>query len=70
MNFWDSIKPINKLWCLPQNEHRKQAARRPVRMEGDPGLDEGDETGICDNILKRDFSDWGKYTLTVASVIE
>eukprot|EP00980_Cylindrotheca_fusiformis_P001628 scaffold368_cov125-Cylindrotheca_fusiformis.AAC.6 len=48
---------------------REQAAKRPVRMgDDDEAVDEGDETGIFSNILHRDFSDWGKYTLTGAQL--
>lgn len=47
---------------------REQAAKRPVRFDDDEGIDEGDETGIFSNILNRDFSDWGKYTLTGAQL--
>lgn len=50
-------------------EQREQANRRPVQFEHDEvGLDEGDETGIFRNILHRDDSDWGKYTVTGAHV--
>jgi dienelactone hydrolase len=47
---------------------REQKAKRPVRFEDDEGLDEGDENGIFTNILNRDFSDWGKYTVTGAQL--
>ena len=47
---------------------REVAARVPVRFEDDPGLDEGDETGLYSNIIERDFSDWGKYTQTGAQL--
>jgi len=47
---------------------RENAARRPVHMEDQAGLDEGDETGIYKDILHRDFSDWGKYTQTGAQL--
>lgn len=47
---------------------REQAAKRPVCFDDDEGIDEGDETGIFSNILNRDFSDWGKYTLTGAQL--
>lgn len=47
---------------------REQAAKRPVRFEDDEGLDEGDETGIYTSILNRDFSDWGKYSVTGAQL--
>jgi dienelactone hydrolase len=47
---------------------REQAAKRPVRFEEDEGLDEGDENGLYANILDRDYSDWGKYTLTGAQL--
>jgi dienelactone hydrolase len=48
--------------------NREQVAKRPVRFEDDEGLDEGDEFGIFENILDRDFSDWGKFTLTGAQL--
>jgi dienelactone hydrolase len=47
---------------------REQAAKRPVRFEEDEGIDEGDETGLYENVLHRDESDWGKYTLTGAQI--
>lgn len=48
---------------------REMAARVPVReMKDDPGLDEGDETGLYQNIIERDFSDWGKFTQTGAQL--
>ncbi|CAJ1944439.1 unnamed protein product [Cylindrotheca closterium] len=47
---------------------REQASRRPIKVDDQEGLDEGDEFGIFDNILHRDFSDWGEYTLTGAQL--
>jgi len=47
---------------------REQAAKRPVRFEDDEGLDGGDETGLYANVLHRDESDWGKYTLSGAQI--
>ena len=47
---------------------REQASRRPLRPDDEAGIDEGDETGIFSNILHRDFSDWGKYSLTGAQL--
>ena len=47
---------------------REKAAKRPVRFEDDEGVDEGDETNLYRNILDRDFSDWGKFTLTGAQL--
>lgn len=47
---------------------REEAAKRPVRFEEEEGLDEGDETGLYANILDREYSDWGKYTLTGAQL--
>ena len=47
---------------------REKAAKRPVRFEDDEGVDEGDETNLYANILHRDFSDWGKFTLTGAQL--
>eukprot|EP00538_Stauroneis_constricta_P004329 CAMPEP_0119552702 /NCGR_PEP_ID=MMETSP1352-20130426/5624_1 /TAXON_ID=265584 /ORGANISM="Stauroneis constricta, Strain CCMP1120" /LENGTH=791 /DNA_ID=CAMNT_0007598973 /DNA_START=136 /DNA_END=2512 /DNA_ORIENTATION=- len=49
-------------------EKREQASKRPIRFEDTSGLDEGDETGIYKDILHREFSDWGKYTLTGAQL--
>ena len=46
---------------------REKAAKRPVRFDNE-GVDSGDEVGIYDNIIERDFSDWGKYTLTGAQL--
>jgi dienelactone hydrolase len=47
---------------------REKAAKRPVRFEEDEGLDEGDETDLYSEILHRESSDWGKYTLTGAQL--
>ncbi len=48
---------------------REQAAKLPTRRgEEQDGLDEGDETGLYANILERDFSDWGKFTVTGAQL--
>jgi dienelactone hydrolase len=47
---------------------REKAAKRPMRFEEVEGLDEGDETGLYEHILDRDFTDWGKYTLTGAQL--
>lgn len=47
---------------------REKAARRPVSFEDMAGIDEGDETGIFENVLQRDYSDWGKYTPTGAQL--
>ncbi|KAL7581026.1 hypothetical protein ACA910_005832 [Epithemia clementina (nom. ined.)] len=46
---------------------REQAAKRPIRFD-DNGLDEGDETGIYNDVIHRDFSDWGVYTATGAQL--
>ena len=40
----------------------------PVHFDDTEGLDEGDETGIFENILRREVSDWGKYTVTGAQL--
>jgi dienelactone hydrolase len=48
--------------------NREKAARRPVSLDDMAGLDEGDETGIFENVLQRDYSDWGKYTPTGAQI--
>lgn len=47
---------------------RENEEKRPVRFEDSQGLDEGDEIGNYENILHRDFSDWGKYTVTGAQL--
>jgi len=47
---------------------REQAHKQPVRFEDNEGADTGDETGLYANIIERDFSDWGKYTLTGAQL--
>lgn len=48
---------------------REQAAKLPPRRgEEQEGLDEGDENGLYANILERDFTDWGKYTVTGAQL--
>jgi dienelactone hydrolase len=47
---------------------REKANRRPLRQEDNVGLEEGDETGLYQNVLDRDFSDWGVYTQTGAQL--
>jgi dienelactone hydrolase len=47
---------------------RETAERQPVRFEDDEGLDEGDEVGNYKDILHRDYSDWGKYSVTGAQL--
>jgi dienelactone hydrolase len=47
---------------------REMAAKRPMRAEEEDGIEEGDETGIFTNILHRDFTDWGKFSLTGAQL--
>jgi dienelactone hydrolase len=47
---------------------REEAAKVPVRFEEEEGLDEGDENGLYANILNREYSDWGKYSLTGAQL--
>ncbi|KAL3942195.1 MAG: hypothetical protein SGBAC_003574 [Bacillariaceae sp.] len=47
---------------------REQHHKRPMKAEDQEGLDEGDENGLYTNILHRDFSDWGEYTLTGAQL--
>jgi hypothetical protein len=47
---------------------RERAGARPVRLDDQASLDEGDETGIYSNILDRDFSDWVKCTQTGAQL--
>ena len=47
---------------------REAASRMPVRFEDNTGLDEGDETGLYSNVVERDYSDWGKFTLTGAQI--
>jgi dienelactone hydrolase len=47
---------------------REREAAVPVRLDDTDGLDEGDETGRFANILHREVSDWGKYTVTGAQL--
>jgi len=47
---------------------REKASRRPIKFEDELGLDEGDEDGKYKDILHRDFSDWGKFTVTGAQI--
>jgi dienelactone hydrolase len=48
---------------------REMAARVPVRsLQEDAGLDEGDETGLYENVIERDVSDWGIFTQTGAQL--
>jgi dienelactone hydrolase len=47
---------------------REKEATVPMRMEESEGLDEGDETGIFENVLYREVSDWGMYTVTGAQL--
>lgn len=47
---------------------REKEAATPVRFGDTDGLDEGDETGIFENVLHREVSDWGKYTVTGAQL--
>ena len=47
---------------------RELEAASPVHFDDTEGLDEGDETGIFENILRREVSDWGKYTVTGAQL--
>ena len=75
----DALKPFlaggrNRTMSDPEERlreiqvKREQAARRPIRPEEEEGIDEGDETGIFKDVLHRDFTDWGKYTLTGAQL--
>jgi dienelactone hydrolase len=47
---------------------RELEAATPIHFDDTEGLDEGDETGIFENILRREVSDWGKYTVTGAQL--
>jgi len=47
---------------------REKASKIPTRFEDDVGMDEGDETGLYANVVERDYSDWGKFTLTGAQL--
>jgi dienelactone hydrolase len=47
---------------------REVEAATPINIDDSEGLDEGDETGIFRNVLRRDVSDWGKYTVTGAQL--
>lgn len=47
---------------------REKASKLPIRFEDDIGVDEGDETGLYANVVERDYTDWGKYTVTGAQL--
>jgi dienelactone hydrolase len=47
---------------------REKQWKRPLSEEDEYGLDEGDETGLYQNVLHRDYSDWGKYSMTGAQL--
>ena len=47
---------------------REAAAKKPWSPIDDEGVDEGDEIGIFDNVLDREVSDWGKYTVAGAQL--
>lgn len=47
---------------------RENAAKRRIHIDDTVGVDEGDETRIFEDILHRDFSDWGIYTPTGAQL--
>lgn len=75
----DALKPFlaggrNRTMSNPEEKlrelqiQREKAAKRPIRPEEEEGIEEGDETGIFKDILHRDFTDWGIYTLTGAQL--
>lgn len=48
---------------------REQAHRTPIKADDFGGSDEGDPRGLyADAMLARDYSDWGKYTITGAQL--
>mmetsp|Transcript_9552 Transcript_9552/g.15328 ORF Transcript_9552/g.15328 Transcript_9552/m.15328 type:complete len:785 (-) Transcript_9552:630-2984(-) len=47
---------------------REMADKRPVSSPDEEALDEGDERGHYKNALTRDYSDWGKYSVTGAQI--
>jgi dienelactone hydrolase len=47
---------------------RELESAAPIHFDDTEGLDEGDETGIFENVLRREVSDWGKYTVTGAQL--
>jgi dienelactone hydrolase len=47
---------------------REREAAAHSRFDTTEGLDEGDETGIFENVLRREVADWGKYTVTGAQL--
>lgn len=47
---------------------REKASTVPVHFDDTDGLDEGDETGVFANVLHREVSDWGKYSVTGAQL--
>jgi dienelactone hydrolase len=47
---------------------REEAEKRPFRPDDFDGADGGDEAGYYKDVLQRDFSDWGKYSVTGAQL--
>jgi dienelactone hydrolase len=47
---------------------REMADKRPTKMEDEEGEDGGDEKGFYKEALNRDYSDWGKYSVTGAQM--
>lgn len=47
---------------------REEASKEKLDIETLDVVDEGDEEGVYENIVDRDFSDWGKYTATGAQL--
>mmetsp|Transcript_16211 Transcript_16211/g.38239 ORF Transcript_16211/g.38239 Transcript_16211/m.38239 type:complete len:719 (-) Transcript_16211:548-2704(-) len=78
----DALKPFLSGGRNPQNAsstpaeerlreiqtRREEAARRPIRLDDSGLLDDGDETGLYENALHRDYSDWGAYSTTGAQL--
>lgn len=47
---------------------REKESKVPVKFEDDEGLEGGDPKGYYDNVVERDYSDWGKFTQTGAQI--
>jgi dienelactone hydrolase len=47
---------------------REQAEKRPTRSDDFDGSDDGDRAGYYADVLNRDYSDWGKYSVTGAQI--
>jgi dienelactone hydrolase len=47
---------------------REMAEKRPVRLDDEVGDKGGDDPGFYKDALHRDYSDWGKYSITGAQI--